>query len=69
MAEYGNGVSGVAGQVSGSSGGGARTVDFGSQAGQFINDSVQTLSTLPPAALVGLAVAVFLGLMLLKKAF
>ena len=69
MAEYGNGVSGVAGQVTGSSGGGAQTVDSGSQAGQFINDSVQTLSTLPPAALLGLGVAVFLGLLLLKKAF
>jgi len=69
MVEYGNGVSGVAGQVSGGSGGGARTVDLGAQAGQFINDSVQTLAALPPAALLGLGVAVFLGLLLLRKAF
>jgi hypothetical protein len=68
MAEYGN-VGGVAGQVSGGSGGAGRSVDVGAQAGQFINDSVQTLAALPPAGLLALAVAVFVGLLLLKRAF
>jgi hypothetical protein len=69
MVEYGNGVSGVAGQVSGGSGATGRTVDLGAQAGQFVTDSIQTLSTLPPAGLLALAVVVFLGLLLLKRAF
>lgn len=69
MVEYGNGVSGVAGQVSGDAGGGARSVDIGASASQFITDSVQTFSTLPPAALLGLAVVVVLGLIFLKRAF
>lgn len=69
MVEYGNGVSGVAGGVAGGSNGGGRSVDVGAQAGQFINDSVQTLSTLPPAGLLALAVVVVVGLLLLKRAF
>jgi hypothetical protein len=69
MVEYGNGVSGVAGQVAGGSGGGGRSVDMGASASQFLTDSVHTLSTLPPAALVGLVVIVFLGLVFLKRAF
>jgi hypothetical protein len=69
MVEYGNGVGGVAGQVSGGSGATGRTVDLGAQAAQFVTDSIQTLSTLPPAGLLALAVVVFLGLLLLKRAF
>jgi len=69
MVEYGNGVSGVAGQVTGGTGGGGRSVDMGASASQFINDSVHTISTLPPAALLGLVVVVFLGLIFLKRAF
>ncbi len=69
MVEYGNGVSGVAGQVGGDAGGGARSVDMGASAGQFITDSVHTLSTLPPAALLALVVVVVLGLLFLKRAF
>jgi hypothetical protein len=69
MAEYGNGVSGVAGQVTGGSGTGGRAVDVGASASQFLNDSVQNLSTMPPAALVALVVVVFLGLLFLKRAF
>ena len=69
MVEYGNGVSGVSGQVAGATGGPGRTIDLGAQAGQFLTDSVQTLSTLPPAGLLALAVAVFVGLLLLKRAF
>jgi hypothetical protein len=69
MVEYGNGVSGVAGQVTGGSGGGGRSVDMGASASQFLSDSAHTLSTLPPAALVGLVVIVFLGLVFLRRAF
>jgi hypothetical protein len=69
MVEYGNGVSGVAGQVTGGSGDPGRSVDLGAQASQFLTDSVQTLSTMPPAGLLALAVVVFVGLLLLKRAF
>ena len=69
MVEYGDTVSGVAGQVTGGTGGGAHSVDVGASASQFISDSAQTLSTMPPAALVGLVVVIFLGLIFLKRAF
>jgi hypothetical protein len=69
MVEYGNGVSGVAGEVAGGTGTTGRTIDLGAQAGQFLSDSVQTLSALPPAALLALAVVVILGLLLLRRAF
>jgi len=69
MVEYGNGVSGVAGQVTGGSGGGGRSVDMGASASQFLSDTAHTLSTLPPAALLGLVVIVFLGFVFLRRAF
>lgn len=69
MVEYGNGVSGVAGQVAGGSAGGTRSVDVGSSASQFVSDSMHTLSTMPPAALLALVVVVVVGLLLLKRAF
>ena len=68
MVEYGNTVGGVGGQVAGGAGAG-RSVDFGAQASAFLTDTVHTLSTLPPAALLGLVVVVFLGLLFLKRAF
>jgi hypothetical protein len=69
MAEYGNGVSGVAGQVAGGASDPGRSVDVGASANQFIADSVNTLSSLPPAALLALVVVVFIGLIALKRAF
>lgn len=70
MVEYGNTVGGVSGQVAGTTGAAqGRTIDVGATAGQFINDSVTTLSSLPPLALLGLAVLVFFGLLMLRKAF
>jgi hypothetical protein len=69
MAEYGNGVSGVAGQVTGGANDPGRSVDLGASANQFISDSVHTLSTMPPAALLALVVVVFIGLIALKRAF
>jgi hypothetical protein len=69
MVEYGNGVSGVSGQVSGGASEPGRTVDVGASANQFISESVQTLSAMPPAALLALVVVVFIGLIALKRAF
>jgi hypothetical protein len=62
MVEYGNGV----GQVAGRSGGG-QAVDVGASVGQFVNTSVHTISTLPPAVLI--AAALVLGFFILKRAF
>jgi hypothetical protein len=69
MVEYGNGVSGVAGQVTGGASNPGRTIDVGASANQFITDSVQTLSALPPGALLALVVVIFVGLIVLKRAF
>jgi hypothetical protein len=69
MTEYGNGVSQVAGQVGGGGGTAGRSIDMGASVGQFVNGSVHTLSTMPPAALLALVVVVVLGLLLLKRAF
>jgi hypothetical protein len=69
MVEYGNGVGQVAGKAAGGTGGGGQSVDVGASIGHFVSDSVQTLSTMPPAYLVIGFVIVVLGLMLLKRAF
>ncbi len=68
MVEYGNGVSQVAGQVGGGAGTG-QSIDLGASVGQFVTDSVYTLSTMPPAALLAGFVVVILGLLILKRAF
>jgi hypothetical protein len=71
MVEYGHGVGEVAGRSGGGGGTGigGGTTDLGAPVAQFINDSINTLSTLPPEMLVLGAVAFFLGLLLLKRAF
>jgi hypothetical protein len=69
MFEYGNGVSQVAGKAAGGGGGGGRTMDVGASLGQFVNDSAHTISTMPPAALLVGVVIVFVGLLLVKRAF
>jgi hypothetical protein len=69
MFEYGNDVSQVAGRAGGASGGGGRTMDVGASLGQFVNDSAHTISTMPPAALLAGVVIVFIGLLLVKRAF
>jgi len=69
MVEYGNGVSGVAGQVAGSHGGGGGQVDVGTSLGQFVTNSVHTLSTMPPGELLAVFVVAIVGLLLLKRAF
>jgi hypothetical protein len=69
MVEYGNGVSQGAGQVAGGGHAASTTVDVGSSVGQFVNDSVHTISTMPPAMLAASIVVIFFGLLLLKRAF
>ena len=69
MVEYGNGVGQVAGQVTGGSGGGGRSVDMGASVSQFLTDSMHAISTMPPAYLVAGAVILFLGLVILRRAF
>jgi hypothetical protein len=69
MVEYGNGVGQVAGKVAGGSGGGAQTVDVGASVSQFVTDSMHTISTMPPAYLVAGAIVIFLGLIMLRRAF
>jgi hypothetical protein len=69
MVEYGNGVSQVSGQVGGGADVGGRSFDVGASASQFITTSIDTLSTMPPAALLALLVVVVLGLLVLKRAF
>ncbi len=67
MFEYGNAVGEIAG---GSGGGGAgRSVDVGASIGRFIHDSSATISSLPPTTLVIGVVVIFLGLMLVRRAF
>lgn len=65
MLEYGNGV----GQVAGRSGGsGGQSQDVGATLAQVVNDSMTTLSGLPPAVLLLLgAVVLVVGFVLLKK--
>jgi hypothetical protein len=69
MVEYGNGVSQVAGKVTGGSGGGGQSVDVGASMSQFVTNSMHTISTMPPAYLVAGVVIIFLGLMILRRAF
>jgi hypothetical protein len=69
MVEYGNGVGQVAGKAAGGSGGGGQSLDMGASVSQFVSDSMHTISTLPPAYLVVGVVIIFLGLIVLKRAF
>jgi hypothetical protein len=69
MVEYGNGVGQVAGQVGGGSGGAGQSLDVGASVGQFVTNSMQTLSTMPPAYLLAGFVIVVLGLIILRRAF
>ena len=69
MAEYGQGVAQGTGLAGGGAGGGGGTMDVGQAAMGFVNSTVATLSSLPPWALVALVVAIFLGFVLLKRAF
>ena len=67
MVEYGNGVCQGAGQVSGGHGGGGGSVDVGAAIGDWISNASHTISTMPPAELLVLIVAVIAGLFLVKR--
>ena len=70
VGEYGNAIAnGPAGQVAGSGGGHplAAVGDPFANVGHFVNDSVAWVSSLPPAELVVLIVAVLVGLVLVRK--
>ena len=69
MVEYGNGVGQVAGKAAGGTGGGGQSVDMGASVSQFFTDSMHTISTMPPAYLVVGVVIIFLGLIMLRRAF
>ena len=60
MVEYGGGTSPF-----GNAGGG----DVGATIGNMVNDAVNTISTLSPIELVALVAVVFLGLIILRRAF
>jgi hypothetical protein len=69
MVEYGNGIShGGAGQVSGGGGGGG-PVDVGASVGHWVTSTVATVSALPPLEILAIAVAIVVGLILLRRAF
>jgi hypothetical protein len=69
MVEYGNGISQVAGKAGGGAGPAGQSVDMGASIGQFVNNSVHTLSTMPPAYLLAGFVIIVLGLLMLRRAF
>jgi len=69
MVEYGNGVGQVAGQAGGGHGGGSGSMDVGASLSRFVTDSAHTVTTLPPAGMLALAVVVVLGLIILRRAF
>jgi hypothetical protein len=70
MVEYGNGVGEVTGVANGAGGGGGGgSMDVGAAAGNFIHDAANTVSTLPPEAILAIVVVILLGLIFLRKAF
>jgi hypothetical protein len=69
MLEYGNGVGEVAGRAGGGAGASGPSTDMGANLGQFVTDSVNTVSAMPPAALLAGVVLILLGLILLRRAF
>ena len=69
MVEYGNGVGQVSGKVAGGSSGGGQSVDMGASVSHFVTTSMHTISTMPPAYLVVGVIIIFLGLIILRRAF
>ena len=69
MVEYGGAVGEVGGQVAGGSGAGGRSIDVGASASQFITNTIDTLSSLPPIGLLAMVVVVVIGLVIVKRAF
>jgi hypothetical protein len=67
MVEYGNGVGQATGAAGGSGGGGS--MDAGAAFGQFISDTVDNISALPPSTLFLGIVVIVVGFFILKRAF
>ena len=69
MVEYGNGV----GQATGAGGGGGAAVggheDVLARLGTMIDNGIDTIAALPPEILLAGIVVIFLGLVILKRAF
>jgi hypothetical protein len=68
MVEYGQGV-GQATGLGGHAAGGGGTTDLGAGAAAFVTNAVNTVSALPPEQLLVLVIAIFFGLILLRRAF
>jgi hypothetical protein len=68
MVEYGNGV-GQATGVAGGGGGGGGSMDAGAAVGQFFDNAVHTISTMPPTQLALLVIVIVIGLVIFKRAF
>ena len=69
MVEYGNGVGHASGIAGGSGGGGGQSMDAGAALGQFVNNAVHTISTMPPTQLALLVIVIVIGLVIFKRAF
>jgi hypothetical protein len=69
MVEYGNGVGQATGLAGGGGGGGGQSMDAGAAFGQFVNNAVHTISTMPPTQLALLVVIAVIGLVIFKRAF
>lgn len=67
MVEYGQGVGQATGVGAGNHGGGSQ--DLGAGAVAFMNDAVNQLNALPPTTLVIIVVLIFLGLVIVRRAF
>jgi hypothetical protein len=68
MVEYGHGV-GTATGVAGGGHGGGGSMDAGAAFGQFITDTVNNISALPPTTIFLGIVAIVVGFIILKRAF
>ena len=68
MVEYGNGVGQATGVAGGGSGGGG-TMDAGAAMGQFVDNAIHTISTMPPTQLALLVVIVVVAFLIFKRAF
>jgi hypothetical protein len=74
MFEYGRTVGETSGQGGGGAGGGAPVGgggqgDLGAGAADFVTNAVDRIAALPPEGLLLLAIAILLGLVVLKRAF
>ena len=67
MVEYGNGVGTATGVAGGSHGGGS--TDAGAAFGQFVSDTVNNISALPPTTLFAIIVVIVIGFILFRRAF